>query len=128
MAGYLLDSGIVIRHLRGHKEIVQLLRGLGKTGRMAISAVTRLEIHAGMHEEERHDTQRFLSRLLTYPIDEEIADRAGDYLYEYRRQGITLSIPDVIIATTAILHRLTLVTSNTKHFPMPGVSLHPFSK
>ncbi len=125
MARYILDTGIVIRHLRGRKEIVQLLRTLGRRERFSIASVTRLEIHAGMHPDEAFQTQKLLSRFVTYDLDRTIADRAGDYIREYHTRGIDLSVPDAIIAATAVTHQLTLITLNKKDFPMPGLSLFP---
>ncbi len=126
MARYLLDSGLVIRHLRGQKRIVQLLRGLGQMGRLSISAVTRLEVHAGMNPEERYATQKLLSRFVTYDLNKEIADRAGDMIHEGRAKGIPIGVPDAIIAATALSQNLTLVTLNRAHFEIfPGLSLYP---
>ena len=124
-ARYLLDSGLLIRHLRGRPEAVRLLRGLGKRERLAIAAVSRLEVHAGMREHERYKTQKLLSRFATLEMGADIADRAGDYIQGYRSRGVALSVPDAIIAATAIQHNLTLVTFNPRDFPMPGLSLFP---
>ncbi len=126
MSNYLLDTGIVIRHLRGHRQIVQLLRGLGKTGRLSVATVTRLEIHAGMHPDEKYGTRKLLSRFLTYDLGIEVADRAGEYINQARLQQIGLSVPDAIIAATAVQHNLTLVTLNQFDFiHIHGLSLHP---
>lgn len=125
MVRYLLDTGLVIRHLRGQKNIVQLLRNLGKRQRLGIAAVTRLEIHAGMHPDEVYQTQKLLSRFVTYDLDSSIADRAGDYIREYRAKHTSLAIPDAIIAATAITYQLTLVTLNVKDFPMSSLSILP---
>jgi len=126
MARYLLDSGVVIRHLRGQKRIVQWLRGLGKMGRLSIAAVTRLEVHAGMLPAERYATQKLLSRFVTCDLDREIADRAGDMIHEGREKGINISVPDAIIAATAVSCNLTLVTLNKAHFEtIPGLNLYP---
>lgn len=125
MARYLLDTGLVIRHLRGRKAVVQLLRELGKRERLGIAAVTRLEVRAGMHPDEVYATQKLLNRFLTYDLDRDIADRAGDFVRNFRNTGTQLSVPDAIIAATAINHQLTLVTLNSKDFPMPGLSLYP---
>lgn len=126
MANYLLDTGLVIRHLRGQRRGVRLLRGLGKMGRLSVSAVTRLEVHAGMADEERYATQKLLSRFVTYDLSSQVADRAGDLICAKRAQGIALSVPDAIIAATAIHHGLTLVTLNQAHFAaVPGLSLYP---
>lgn len=124
-AKYLLDSGLLLRHLRGRSEAVRLLRSLGKRERLAIASVSRLEIHAGMREHERHKTQKLLSRFVTHDMGADIADRAGDFIQEHRRRGIALSVPDAIIAATALEHSLTLVTYNPKDFALPGLSLFP---
>ena len=124
MANYLLDSGLVIRHLRGQRRIVRFLRGMGGRNRLAIATVTRLELHAGMAPTERYATQKLLSRFLTIPMDRDIADRAGDLIQENRNKGITLAVPDAIIAATALVHNLTLITLNTSHFAsLSGLSL-----
>jgi len=124
-ARYLLDTGVLIRHLRGHSLAVRLMRALGGSERLAVATVTRLEVHAGLLPKERYKTQRLLSRFITYDLDADIADRAGDYVRECRAQGIAVSVSDAIIAATAVGHRLTLVTFNPKHFPVPGLSLFP---
>ncbi len=125
MTAYLLDTGLVLRHLRGQRRTVQLLRGLGKLGRLSIASVTRLEVHAGMRLEERYATQKLLARLATIDLDREIADRAGDMIAASRSVGPALSVPDAIIAATAIGRGLTLVTLNRDDFqPVAGLSLY----
>ena len=124
MARYLLDTGVVIRHLRGRSEVVTLMRGLGKAERLGVATITRLEVHAGMRPEERYRTRKLLSRLISYDLDREIADRAGDLVREHRARGIALEVPDAIIAATAMANNLTLVTLNPRHFPMPGLKVY----
>ena len=125
MAHYLLDTGIVIRHLRGENRTVALLRELGKRERLAISSVTRLEIHAGMHPDEAYATQKLLNRFVTIDVDRTIADRTGDFIRKYRQQNHALAVPDAIIGAMAITRQLTLVTLNEKDFPMSGLSIFP---
>ena len=93
VATYLLDTGLVLRHLRGQRRTVQLLRSLGKESRLAIASVTRLEVHAGMQPEERYATQKLLARLATLDMDRETADRAGDLIAASKRVGQSLSVP-----------------------------------
>jgi predicted nucleic acid-binding protein len=124
MATYLLDTGILIRHLRGRKAAVRLLRGLGKD-RLAISAVTRAEIRAGMRRSEDKATRRLLARLETAPVDQEIADRAGDLIRRAHSQNRTLHLIDALIGATATQRGITLVTLNTADFEGLGLSLYP---
>lgn len=124
MADYLLDSNVLILHLREHPEITALLTQWGKEGPLYISVATRTEILAGMrpHEEER--TMGLLDSLENLPLNTTIADRAGRLIYQHARQGIQLSFPDALIAATALHHDLALATTNPKHFPMPDLRLH----
>ena len=55
-----------------------------------------------------------------------MADRASDLIRERRDQHGALSVPDAIIAATALTHGLTLVTLNLADFEgIPGLSLAP---
>ncbi len=124
----LLDSGPVILQLRSHKRTVQLLRSLGAANRLAISAVTRIEVRARMLPLERFATQKLLSRFITYDVDRDIADRTGDMIATLRTRGVSVALPDVMIACTAIAHNLTLLTFNSAHFEIiPGLSLYPLT-
>lgn len=129
MANYLLDTGVVIRHLRDQRPAVKLLRSLGRQGRLSVSVGPHLEGHVGMHPNERYATQKLLSRFVTIGLDGDIADRAGELIRASRGRGEVLSVPDAIIAATAITHHLTLVTYNTDHFKrISGLSLEPITE
>ena len=125
MALYLLDTGILIRHLRGQRATVRLLRALGGKSRLAVCAVSRTEIGARMLPHERQDTRRLLSRLETIPVDHTIADRAGDLIRRAHSQGRSLHLGDALIAATAARRGLTLITLNVRHFVGLGLSLYP---
>jgi len=121
---YLLDSCVLIRHLRRHKPTTDLVSALVLEGQVGIATISRTEIIEGMREHEREATMRLLDSLPAYPLDVSIADMAGEYIRRYRAQGITLDKPDTIIGATAVLHGLVLVTYNQKHFPMPELQLY----
>jgi predicted nucleic acid-binding protein len=124
MTDYLLDTNVLILHLREHPDITALLTRWCETGALCISVVTRTEILAGMHPHEETHTMGLLESLTNIPVNEVIADQAGRLIYQYARQGIQLSFSDALIAATALQHNLTLVTTNTKHFPMPELRLY----
>ena len=124
MAAYLLDTGLLLLHLRGQRRYVRLIRELGK-GSLLICAVTRTELYAGMLPHERWDTRRLLARMETVPVDRAIADRAGDLIHRAHSQGRTLHVADALIAATAVQQGVTLVTLNVRHFEGLGVRLFP---
>lgn len=102
------------------------MRVLAKTGRVGVASITRLEIFAGMHPDEKFATKKLLSRFVTYDLDKETADRAGELIYQARTQQAGLSVPDAIIGATAVHHNLTLVTLNPSDFTnIPNLRLYP---
>ena len=61
------------------------------------------------------------------PITQEIAQRAGAMRGQFRAKGISRSIADMLIAATAQIHNLTLVTRNVRDFEgCPIDVLNPF--
>ena len=124
MPNYLLDSCVLIRHLRRHKPTTDLLGALVLEGQVGIAAISRTEIIEGMREHEREATMRLLDSLSSYSLNVAIADLAGEYIRRYRAQGITLDKPDAIIGATAVHYNLVLITYNRKHFPMPELQLY----
>ena len=124
MSDYLLDSGILIRHLRKYKGYPALLDDLAEQGILFISSMTRFEILRGMREREHSDTADTLEALESLPIDNAVADLGGELVRAWRAKGITLGDADVLIAATALQHNLPLVTTNPRHFPMPELTVY----
>jgi predicted nucleic acid-binding protein len=123
MSDYLLDSGILIRHLRDYSGYPDLLDDLTDEGVIYISAMTRLEVVRGMKERELQKTWDLLELLETIPVTSEIADLAGNMCREWRTRGITLGSEDALIAASALSKELPLLTTNPKHFPMADLSI-----
>jgi predicted nucleic acid-binding protein len=93
-------------------------------GDLYISVITHAEVIAGMHSHEEAKTLSILDAFNTLTLDREIADQAGRWIYQYARRGIQLGLADVLIAATAFREGLTLATTNARHFPMPGLTVH----
>lgn len=124
MSDYLLDSGILIRHLRDYSGYPDLLDRLTDEGVIFISAMTRLEVIRGMQDREQQKTQEVLELIETIPVTSEIADLAGNLCREWRSKGIILGSEDALIAASALSGNLPLLTTNPKHFPMTGLSVY----
>jgi predicted nucleic acid-binding protein len=100
----LLDSDVLVDHLRGHRRIS---RGRDE---LFVSAISRAELFSGRLAEERR-IRRLLEPMENLPVDAAIAERAGRL-----RRGTSRRLPDALIAATALEHRLTLVTRNIRDF------------
>jgi predicted nucleic acid-binding protein len=74
-----------------------------------VSAASYVEV-LGCHklsEPQTQALQRFFSATTILPIDQDVLDQAV-----YLRQQRKMSLGDALIAATAMVHRLTLVTHN----------------
>jgi predicted nucleic acid-binding protein len=124
---HLLDSNILILALRSQPAALDFLDRFRSRDEASVSVVSRTEILAGMRPHEERTTAELLLALLSLPVNEAIADRAGRLIYGLARSGQQLSFPDALIAATALEHDLTLVTTNSRHFPVAGLKVHEFT-
>jgi tRNA(fMet)-specific endonuclease VapC len=126
MTTYLLDTSIVIDVLNQKRNRQPFLENLVLQGDvLACCAVTITEIYAGMRDHERPRTDQFLDSLDYFDVTRAVAKDAGLLKRDWSKKGVTLALSDVTIAAVAIANNLTLLTDNTKHFPMPGIRLLP---
>jgi predicted nucleic acid-binding protein len=125
MSKFLLDTDVIIWHLRGRPEVTRALRELQAFGVPSCSALSILEVQVGVKKGEETKTDLFLGSLKVFDVTRQIADKAGALVREQRTKGVTLDLPDAVIAATCLLHDLNFVTYNTKHYPITGLVFHP---
>lgn len=114
----LVDSDILIAHLRGVPAARDWLVEARRRDRLAISIVSTVEIVGGMRSAERRDLWRLLAACKVEPATEIVARRAGDMMRRYRRSHAGIGLGDYLIAATADVKGLELATLNVRHFPM----------
>ena len=115
----LLDTSVLIDHLRGNPVARQALAAAAVEGhRLASSVVVKVEVLAGMRPAEERRTRRLLDTLDWIPVDDDIAERAGALANRYVASHAGVDPVDYLIAATAELHDAVLWTRNLKHFPM----------
>jgi predicted nucleic acid-binding protein len=129
MGPFLLDTNIIVDTLR-HRDVTHLLiENLLSQGRpLASCPITITEIYASMRPHEDKATRTFMKSLVFLPITAEIAEQAGHLKARYPKRGKSLSLQDATIAAVSIAYGCTLVTGNTKDFPMEELQLHPMAK
>ena len=135
MNGYLVDTNIPSELTRQQPTtvVVDFLRHTDKS-KLFLSVMTIGEICKGIDllpaSQKRTDLQKWLQTDVRSwfvdripPVSEAIAERWGHLAAVARKQGVSVPVVDGIIAATALEHKLTLVTRNTKDFTGLGLKL-----
>lgn len=116
----LLDTGIIIRHLRNDKRAHDLLDYLGDRGDIKVSVITFMEILVGCRsKEEEEQSSSFFDRVPPLIVNREVAHKASSLIKRYPTvfgRGVQRGTPDAIIAATAWQEQRILVTFNTRQF------------
>lgn len=112
MSEVLVDSDVFIDHLRGARRFER------PAGDVSYSVVTRAELYAGRASEEER-VGLLLAPFRELPVDRAVAQLAGRLRREHR-----VRIADALIAATALVHDLPLLTRNRRDFePVPALRL-----
>jgi predicted nucleic acid-binding protein len=113
----ILDSDVLIDLARGDARAVDLVDGLISQGeRPAISIITEMELFLGARTKaEQRSVRQLVQRFEVLPTSEMISVRARKLTVRYARSH-GLTIPDALIAATAIANRALLLTRNVRHF------------
>ncbi|MFI3197158.1 MAG: type II toxin-antitoxin system VapC family toxin [Methylococcaceae bacterium] len=132
---YLLDTCVVseLIKVRSDKNVIDWIEALEEE-RLFLSVLTLGEIEKGIAKLplslrksnlktwlEQDLVLRFENRILN--ITPEIARYWGDLQGELEKQGKPMPIIDGLIATTALVHNLILVTRNVNDVKRSGVSI-----
>ncbi|MGH2468335.1 MAG: type II toxin-antitoxin system VapC family toxin [Candidatus Limnocylindrales bacterium] len=103
-ADLLVDTDVLVDHLRGARRFEPGSRAA------AYSVITRCELFAGRSADEER-LALLLAPFLELAVDREIAETAG----RLRRDG-GIRTPDALIAATALVRGLALLTRNRRDF------------
>ena len=117
---YLVDTDWVIHYLNGQRAIVSRLHALQPEG-LAISTITLAELYEGVYysydpKAREHDLDDFLLGVLVLGVDEETCKVFGVQRGRLRQKKKTVADFDLLIGSTALRHKLVVLTNNRKHF------------
>jgi hypothetical protein len=134
-SGYLLDTNVIseLRRRKPHGAVLAWIATVPDAA-LHLAAVTLAEIQAGIEMTRRQDAEK--AREIEAWLDQVEASYSvlpadGRVFREWGRlmaRRPDTEIEDALIAATAIVHGLTVVTRNSRHFRLLGVPLvDPFT-
>jgi predicted nucleic acid-binding protein len=122
----LVDTDIVIDYFKEVSPAVEFVEA--HLDEIFISAISVAELYQGVRgAKEQEALDVFLSAITILDINSAIAKCAGLYRLKFKPSH-NVGLADCLIAATANVHRLSLKTLNTKHFPMLTEVEAPYCK
>lgn len=128
---FLIDTNILSEFVRKRPD-PGVLQWAREVRRVAVSVATLEEVYFGLSWKPNPRVRLWLEGFLEtnceiLPVTPEIAKRSGEIRGQFQARGQTRSTADMIIASTAQEHDLTLVTRNVRDFADCGILLlNPF--
>lgn len=118
-AELLIDTSIIIEHLRKTDKRRSILYGIPHHTELFISSVTLFELQAGaIDSAKRQDIESVLYGTGILPFDETVALEAGKLYHMFKTTNNNMEIRDLFIAATALANKLSVLTLNRKHFEL----------
>ena len=129
---FLLDTNVIseLRKPQADPAVVAWARGMAAY-KLYISAITLLEIETGILRLERRDSSQaaILRTWLEGHVIPAFAGRVLSIDSQVARRCARLHVPDrsnecdALIAATALVHDMTIVTRNAKNFTFDGIAV-----
>jgi tRNA(fMet)-specific endonuclease VapC len=124
---HLLDTNICSAHMRRPAGLAH--RFFQYAGGIALSTVVLAELYAGAYKHPQPARllaliADLLKEVSVLDFDGACAEQFGKLRGGLLQQGITVPVTDLMIASVALVHNLTLVTHNTADYQkIPGLRL-----
>lgn len=127
---HLLDTNSCVEHLR-RRSASRIAARLAATipGEIVLCSIVVAELLYGAYRSAQRarnltQVQHFRSQFLSLPFDDAAAEAYGDIRAQLDAAGTPIGPNDLMIASIARVHGLTLVTHNTAEFSRaPGLAI-----
>lgn len=112
----LVDTDVLVDCLRGLGPAVAFVKK--HADRVLLSAIVVAELYAGVKgDREQEGLDGLVTAFPVIPVTADIA-RAGGLLRRSYGKSHGVSLPDALLAATALTEKADLATLNVKHYPM----------
>ncbi len=115
----LADTNIIIDYWKpASKSVYETLDKVFDSNDIIIPGIVRAELlHGSRSEKNQKEMHDNLAEFDTLDLEGDDWESLGDQLYEYRTHGVTVPMPDAIIACIALTYGIP-VWSKDGHFDM----------
>ncbi len=122
-SSFILDSDVLIDHLRGYQAAIDLIDSLLLDGaEVCFSVISEAEIWSNVRPGEEDRIIALFNGLSRLNLDGVTARKAGEYRSTYLHSH-RLALPDALIAATSFVQRMVLLTRNARHYPMTDIQI-----
>jgi predicted nucleic acid-binding protein len=120
MKSYILDSDILIYFLNGKKDVVEQITAIPQDN-LYITRINYAELFYGAYNTKRIEENLktiipFLDNFTVLEFDKESSEIFAKTKASLKMNGNIIADMDLMIASIALRHNVTLVSNNTKHF------------
>ncbi|MBO6170278.1 MAG: PIN domain-containing protein [Bacteroidales bacterium] len=128
---YLLDTNVLVAMFRGQHGIREAILKAGMSN-CAVSEITFAELLTGTYkggfERHSHEIQFLQDNFEILPISP-VLETFARLCASMEKQGTPLDGFDLLIASSAMSGKMTLITHNTRHFSrIPGLKFKDWEK
>ena len=125
MALVIVDTDVLIDHLRGFGPSVGQVTSLSEAGRLRTTTISLFELLTGAGEGPRGDAVRQLVEdLEAFELDRKSSTIAAEIRRELDAAGQAIGTADCLIAGICLAHNVPLLTRNRRHFSrVPNLEL-----
>jgi len=117
----ILDTNILTAFLKDNSKVVnKVAKYLDEYDKLTISVITYYEILRGLKEIKSKKKLKLFYEMAEKAeiiiLTVEIMDKASDVYLELKKKGELIEDADILVAASAIVNNLILITDNERHF------------
>jgi predicted nucleic acid-binding protein len=111
------DTSVVLKHYRtGSSRNSFYSQQVNNYQHQYISAIAKMEVLRGANAKQTEYWERFFQSVTTVPFTEDEVVKAFEIVVQLKRRNQLIDSMDIMIAATALEHKMPLATLNREHY------------